>query len=173
MPGVMPGDETLEDVMLQRYLDYNLWANRRLVENIRAVPADLVEWVPLAPFGSIHDALRHIVGAQNIWLERLRGESPSDFMGLTAGRSTDDLCEMLVLTSQAWIQHVESHPSCLGGTISYATTKGDPFVQEVSDVVMHVVNHSTYHRGQVMSALRSVFEGRLHGLDLIAYSRTR
>lgn len=157
--------------MLQRYLDYNLWANRRLVENIRAVPADLVETVPLAPFGSIHDALRHIVGAQNIWLERLRGESPSDFMGLTAGRSTDDLCEMLVLTSQAWVQHVADHPAQLMGTVSYATTKGDQFVQQVDDVITHVVNHSTYHRGQVMSALRSTYDGKLLGLDMIVFSR--
>ena len=68
-------------------------------------------------------------------------------MGLTAGRSTEDLCEMLVVTSQAWVQHVADHPAQLMGTVAYATTKGDQFVQQVDDVVTHVVNHSTYHQG--------------------------
>ena len=77
MPGVIDagrgdaGRRTIGVVMLKRYLDYNLWANRRLVENIRAVPADLVETVPLAPFGSIHDAFGTPCGGA----EHLAGEN--------------------------------------------------------------------------------------------------
>lgn len=163
----MPG----KDVMLDRYLQYNLWANLRLVENIRSVDADLVTNVALAPFGGVIGVLRHIVGAQNIWLQRARGESPTDFMGFTDGKNLHDLCEMLISTSEAWIAFATQHPEALKGAITYATTTGDQFTQTMSDVVMHVVNHGTYHRGQVMSALRSVYDGKLQGLDLIAFAR--
>lgn len=157
--------------MLKRYVEYNLWANRRLVDNLRAVPADVVSALPLAPFGSIHGVLRHIVGAQNIWLQRVRGDSPSDFMQFTEGKSTDELCAMLIRTSEAWVEYIDANPQILEGAIRYATTTGDQYEQSIADVVMHVVNHSTYHRGQVMSALRSAFDGKLLGLDMIVFSR--
>ncbi len=158
--------------MLQRYLEYNLWANTRLVDNIKAVPAEEISALPLAPFGSIYDALRHIVGAENIWLERVRGQSPSDFMGITEGKTLNELLDMLAARSNEWVQYFETNPSSLTGTFTYATTKGDQFTQSTQDVVMHVVNHSTYHRGQIMSALRSVYEGRLAALDMLVFTRS-
>ena len=158
--------------MLQRYLEYNLWANERLVDNIQSVPTDAISTLPLAPFGSIHDALRHIVGAESIWLERVRGQSPSDFMGSTENKTLQELLGMLVARSNEWVQHFAENPDALTGKVTYATTKGDPFTQLTQDVVTHVVNHSTYHRGQIMSALRSVYEGRLAGLDMIVFTRT-
>lgn len=158
--------------MLQRYLQYNLWANERLIDNIQSVPTDAISTLPLAPFGSIHNALRHIVGAESIWLERLRGQRPSNFMSSTENKTLQELLGMLVTTSNEWVQHFAENPEALTGTFTYTTTKGDPFTHLAQDVVTHVVNHSTYHRGQIMSALRSVYEGRLAGLDMIVFART-
>ncbi len=157
--------------MLDRFLAYNLWANTRLVENIRSVPADTYANLPLAPFGSMHETLRHLVGAETIWLDRVRGTSPADFMGITDGRSTDELLEMLLAASRSWVE-LSTAPTGLPAEVTYATTKGDPFTQSVADLVLHVVNHSTYHRGQIMSLLRSVYDGRLGGLDMILFART-
>ncbi len=158
--------------MLERLLTYNLWANERLVDNIRSVDPVKGASVALAPFGSIHDALRHVIGAEMIWRERVEGSSPSDFMGITDGKTTDELLADLVRASQGWLDLARTRPDILASSITYATTKGDPFTQSVADIVMHVVNHSTYHRGQIMSALRSVHDGRLGGLDLILYVRS-
>lgn len=162
--------------MLQRYLTYNLWANTRLIENIAGVPASSIDGLPLAPFGSIHEALRHIVGAENIWLERMKGQSPTDFLGFTEGKTLDELLGMLLAGSQRWVEYATGHAGDAewmspDATMTYATTKGDVFVQVIPDVVLHVVNHSTYHRGQIMSALRSVYDGRLLGLDMFVFAR--
>ncbi|MBK6291214.1 MAG: DinB family protein [Ignavibacteria bacterium] len=162
--------------MLQRYLTYNLWANTRLIENIAAVPASSIDGLPLAPFGSIHEALRHIVGAENIWLERMKGQSPTDFLGFTEGKTLDELLGMLRVGSQRWVEYVtdrarDAEWMSPEATMTYTTTKGVVFVQAIPDVVLHVVNHSTYHRGQIMSALRSVYDGRLLGLDMFVFAR--
>jgi uncharacterized damage-inducible protein DinB len=162
--------------MLHRFLDYNLWANARLTENIAAVPKSSIDRLPLAPFGSIHEALRHIIGAENIWLERMKGQSPKDFLGFTEGKTLDELQGMLLDGSRRWIECVTGRAGDADwmspdATMTYTTMKGDVFVQAIPDVVLHVVNHSTYHRGQIMSALRSIYDGRLLGLDMFVFAR--
>ncbi|HLP29385.1 MAG TPA: DinB family protein [Candidatus Didemnitutus sp.] len=161
---------------LQRFLDYNLWANARLSENIASVPSSSIEQLPLAPFGSIHETLRHVIGAENIWLDRIMGQSPTNFLAITEGRTLDELREMLVDISGRWVEYASAGSETanifsVDGVITYSTTKGDVFEQAIPDVVLHMVNHSTYHRGQVMSALRSVYDGRLSALDLIVFTR--
>ncbi|MCX6140355.1 MAG: hypothetical protein NTX15_05920, partial [Candidatus Kapabacteria bacterium] len=112
---------------LTTYITYNLWANKRLVENINACHAEDVRTVAIAPFGSILDAMRHIVGAQNIWHERAQGISPTDFMGFTEGRSMVQLQDQLLDTSQKWIDLVEKHPHVAEASITYKTMQGEPY----------------------------------------------
>jgi len=157
--------------ILRRFLEYNIWANARLVENIKTVDPAIVANAPLAPFGSIHATLRHIVGAQHVWMLRLNGTSPRDLMQFTEGKGLSDTCTMLVDTAAVWVDHAETNGLDPDQQVSFNALDGSPHTMNMTDIMLHLVNHSTYHRGQIMSALRTLTTGQLLGLDMISYAR--
>jgi uncharacterized damage-inducible protein DinB len=98
--------------------------------------------------------LAHILSAENIWLERLRQEKQSVAVWPT---STVDECARLASEmAVAWRESLTNlPPDGLGETIDYRNSKGDAFSSRVEDVLMHVVMHSAYHRGQIALEMRA------------------
>ena len=161
---------TNEDCMIQ-LLHYNVWANERLASNILSVKSDSVFDVAIAPFEHVLEALRHITGAEIAWRMRIEGQSPSSVMALTNGRTGPELLDTLQDASRRLVEIAQDIPDLSSHRITYSTTTGVQYDHPASDILLHVVNHSTYHRGQIMSALRTVTTGPLLPLDYIAYVR--
>ena len=101
--------------------------------------------------------MNHIVNAHQIWLARLQNQSAT---GVWDVRPLNDLVA----------QDRENHALTfdllgsvdLSSTISYSNSHGDSFDNKIQDILFHVVNHSTYHRGQIAMDFRN------SGLDPIA-----
>lgn len=157
-----------------RYLyNYNAWANNRVFDAC----AELTQEQFLAGSGSstadasIRDTLVHVVGAQEIWLARSNGVSPTTFL------KPDDF-GTLALIRQYWDQ-VEAHTQgylarveedVLEEVMEYTTTRGEPYAQPRWQTLMHLLNHSTQHRSEVATLLTRM--GHSPGeLDLLVYIR--
>ena len=156
---------------LQTLAEFHYWATRRVL--------DAVE--PLAPeqftrdlgnsFPSVRDTLAHLYGADWIWCSRWEGESPS---GLPDPKTYPDLAAI----RRAWDAHEPTLRAVLerfgergvDQPVEY-TRNGVSYAQPFSQTFQHLVNHGTYHRGQVVTMLRQLGVETVPSTDLIAFYR--
>lgn len=127
---------------------YNTWANDRLYDAVSTLEADDIARDRGGFFGSILGTLNHILVADRIWLGRIEAVDPGvsaldqilhdDFTALRRARVAFD----------AHITEVVRQMS-LDGDLHYATFAGVPQVTPRVQVLSHLFNHQTHHRGQV------------------------
>jgi len=87
----------------------------------------------------------HILNAHQVWNSRIRKDQNS--YGVWDIHPAADLKE-IDHTNLINSIHILDE-SDLGYSINYVTSKGDPYTNSVKDILFHVINHSTYHRGQI------------------------
>jgi len=156
---------------LQDLVRYDEWANARVVESLKGLSAE--EWsTPVASsFGSLRETFAHIVSAEWIWLRRWRGDVPTAPPGWLKAERLEELLSRLREVEderRAWLAGLSAEQ--LESRLSYRTLKGDEYSNVLADQVRHVVNHSTYHRGQAATQLRQL--GKIPpSTDFIFYRR--
>ena len=142
---------------IQELFIYNDWANDRMLGAVASIPPEQLNRNLGNSFGSVHDTLAHIVAAEWIWLERWLRRSPvklpcgSDFNSLEA--ITDELREVRSNRNR-WLANVSA--DVLAENVSYRNLRGQSCAYPLWQQLTHVVNHSTYHRGQVVTLLRQL-----------------
>ncbi|MFC6333008.1 DinB family protein [Paenibacillus septentrionalis] len=137
---------------LLAWYDYNCWANERVLDHLQTVPADIfVKDVNLG-FQSISHVLGHIATADRIWYSRIsKGISPSS-LEFTPYRNVEEARIDFLNNKQSMRAFIES--ASIEQTVSYKNTSGQPFEHTIEQIVQHVVNHGTYHRGNITTMLR-------------------
>ena len=147
----MTGDEARE------LFAYNAWANRKLFDAAAALSAELYHRDLRSSFGSIHGTLAHIVWAEQLWLHRWLGRAnPAVAQG-------KDL-ETLAAVRGRWEEIETERRGFLKGfadtrfseTRTVTPSTGGEFRHTFHEMFAHVVDHSSYHRGQVVTMLRQV-----------------
>ena len=122
-------------------------------------------------FPSVGGTLAHMVGAELVWLRRWLGESPSGFPDWVAKPVLADLRGRLSAVEQERDTLVAGLSDAdLGRVVSYRNLAGQAFSHPLGGLMRHVVNHSTYHRGQVATQLRQL-GFKPPGTDLIVFLR--
>lgn len=149
-------------------MSYDQWANARMFDALaRCSDADLTR--PLGgSFASVRDTVAHVVVVEWVWFQRWQGESPTSPPAWATGDCT---VLRIALTEveqarAAWLK--ERDDAALACDIDYRNVKGEAFRASLADLITHVVNHSTYHRGQVATLLRQL-GGTLVATDFILY----
>jgi uncharacterized damage-inducible protein DinB/GNAT superfamily N-acetyltransferase len=144
---------------LQLMARYNLWATRRLIEHVDALPqADYQRPVGLF-FGSVHGTLNHLlVGEHLLWFARFaQGDSPVMALNAEAEPNRQRLAQRLQDGALSWLPLIESLPEArLAGQLSYRRANGQPMTLPFAATLAHVFNHSTHHRGQITAALTAM-----------------
>ena len=152
---------------------YNRWANARLYEAaFRHSDGDYRRDVG-AFFKSMHGTLNHLLLTDRLWLKRLTGEGEhpnklsaiihEDRRELALARADED---------DRIVRFVASlDDTALAGLLPYATTSGKKFEQARSDILAHLFNHQTHHRGQAHTILSIVTGREPPSLDLLSMQR--
>ena len=137
--------------------EYNAWANGHVIDAAARLPeAELTRDLG-ASFGSIHDNLRHVAGAQTLWLSRWAGAAPLDLPAPQDGRLIETLREAFDLSHAAIDAFVSSlTDERLAGTCSYTDTRGQPQERYLWQAMLQVVNHGTHHRAEAAMLLTSL-----------------
>jgi len=157
---------------IHKHLTFNVWANSQLADVLRSVDDAIYFAENKSSFSSIANTVLHTWGAQFIWLKRMQGESLGAFPHIGVKDKTVAL-DGLVKSSEEIQQFVASKDEAfLTSTYAYKNLKGDPFEDSYEETLFHVVNHSTYHRGQVITMLRLAGVEQVVGTDLIHYLRS-
>lgn len=94
----------------------------------------------------------HIVAAQFLWLHRIKG-LPAPDVKLWDTYQLGPLTEMAEKAGQLWLEFVESTDD-FNREMTYRNYTGDPYTNNVEMVMIHLVNHSSYHRAQIALLLR-------------------
>ena len=126
----------------------------------------------ISSFPSIKLTLIHIWDAQTIWLKRFKNELVTDWPGKNFSGSKSDLLEGFLNSSKDLHDFVSALKDGEENLIiNYSNMKGEKFSTPVSDIIIHCVNHSTFHRGQIITMLRQAGKTDFMSTDFINYVR--
>jgi uncharacterized damage-inducible protein DinB len=148
---------------------YNRWANHRITSACR--PLDTAALIRNLgnSFGSIRDTLVHASWAEWVWLERWHGRSPktpavfNDFPDIDAIEKRWDEIER---RQQSFIAGITD--TSLAQRIAYENLSDQRWEYSLGQMMQHLANHSTYHRGQVVTMLRQL-GAKAVSTDLLLY----
>ena len=135
---------------------YNSWANNRIFDALQAMPSEQYKQDMKGSHGSIHNTLIHLVGAEKVWLERFQSAAQT-FLTENPPSSLSELkhiWEKVGFDTAKWLG-AQSDRS-LQETFTMKTLKGDTFTHVFWQAYQHVINHSTYHRGQIITMMRQL-----------------
>jgi uncharacterized damage-inducible protein DinB len=142
--------------ILQLY-DYNRWAGRRTLTATRALASDDFLRPMGNSFSSVRDTLAHILGAEWIYLERWQGRSPKALLDPATFPTVQSLESRWETVERDQMQFIEAlTPQRLGEELAYINLRGQRYSYPLWQQLVHVVNHSSYHRGQVTTLLRQL-----------------
>jgi uncharacterized damage-inducible protein DinB len=150
---------------------YCAWANGRAFDAVEALTPEQLTTPVASSFPSVRGTLGHIVAAEWVWLRRWLGESPSAMPAWVSETSLPELRGRLAAVEAERDRYLATVSEAdLAQVIEYRTLGGQTHSDPLMGLVRHVVNHSTYHRGQVATQMRQV--GVVPPTtDLIAYMR--
>jgi uncharacterized damage-inducible protein DinB len=142
---------------IQELYRYNRWANDRLFDAVASLTPNEFTRDLGSSYPSLRDTLLHIIWAEWIWLQRWKGTSPQsvfqgrDFPVLDALRAQWSDVD---IDQRAFLDTVTSER--LLAVVPYVNLHGQTWQYPLWRQMYHVVNHSTYHRGQVTTMLRQL-----------------
>ena len=157
---------------LEILVDFHYWATRRVLDAVEPLTPDQFTKDLGNSFISVRDTLAHLYGADWIWCARWQGESPS---ALPEAQLFPDLASI----RRAWAAHEPQMRAVLKRFGEIGVDQPVEYVrngvrqaQPFSHTLQHVVNHGTYHRGQVVTMLRQL-GAAAPTTDLIVFYRER
>jgi uncharacterized damage-inducible protein DinB len=129
----------------RRLFAYDSWANREVMASLsrnESIPARSVK------------LMAHILGAADVWYTRIRGQKPA--LGVWPELNVQSCIEQEQRLRNSWSECLdEIEPQQLSANVSYKNSKGESWTSKIEDILMHVVMHSAYHRGQIASDMRA------------------
>jgi uncharacterized damage-inducible protein DinB len=164
----------MDPTYLRLIIDYNYWARDRLLDAVAVLSPEQLNQNLGSSFPSIRETLVHLYAAEWVWYQRWQGTSPTSLI------SSDQFPDLATLRA-AWVEHEAKVRAFGDGLDDYASNrvyeyrllKGTPGSSPMWQMVAHLVNHGTYHRGQVTTMLRQLGAAPPKSIDMIEFFRTR
>ena len=160
---------TLE-ILLKDFTTYNLWANRLMVDWLRKKPSELMTKEVPSSFPSLHLTMLHTWGAEKVWIERLREDAPTPFLTQSFSGTTEDVFDGLLDCSEQFRDLIAGQNAAyFTSSASYVHINGKENTQNRAQMILHCMQHSTYHRGQLVTIARNLGLTDPPQTDYIAY----
>jgi uncharacterized damage-inducible protein DinB len=159
--------------ILKQYASYNVWAHQQLINTITALPEELQLLQVASSFNGLKPTLQHMWNAEYIWYHRVKLaeniQSPAyDEMDLAA------VADGIIKQSRQWEEWVmNASENVIQHVFAYRNSKKEEFKQPVYQVLLHLFNHNTYHRGQLVTILHHSGIQAIPATDFIEFSRRK
>jgi uncharacterized damage-inducible protein DinB len=153
-PATTTAVENSLSYLMRNYADYNHWANCTLINWLRAKPRQILEKEVVSSFPTIRATLIHILETQRYWFSVIN--PASDYNGLDFDGDIDETFDTLIAQSERLAEYVENLTT---EAIQEDTLVINPWFEcnfPNFEYIMHCMNHSTYHRGQIVTMGRNL-----------------
>ena len=156
--------------LLRQMALYNVWAHQRVMDVVLQLAEEKLTAPVNSSFDSIQRTILHLWDAESIWWQRMKLQEhimrPSEHFHGT----TQDAVDGLLSQSKLWQSYLDGvNEMMLPHVFEYRNNKGEPIKLPVYQMMMHLFNHGTYHRGQLITLLRQAGINKLPSTDFVAW----
>lgn len=160
--------------LLVSYAAYNYWANQEVTKKILTLTDEQQQGEVKSSFSSLHGTITHLWDAESIWWQRMKLQENITVPSLSFHPTINESVNGLLQQSKDWSEWVQqSSAPQLEHVFSYRNSKKELFKQPIWQLILHLVNHGTYHRGQMITIMRTLGEDKLPQTDYIHYTRMK
>ena len=132
------------------------------------------EQVNVSSFSSIRQSAVHIASAEKIWIDFWTSAADPDYLSANFTGTKNELLNIWKLASNGLESYIINHPEeDLGKSVSFIYPNGNVGQMPYYQTFAHIVNHSTYHRGQLVTLLRQAGYNQFSSIDLATYYITK
>jgi len=154
--------------------DYNIWANNIAIEWLDQINDEQWEQATISSFSSVKQTAIHIASAENIWIDFWKNVPDPVFLSAGFKGTKNDLIAIWRRSSAGLKEFVEAYPEeNYRQQITFRYPRGGEGRMELWQTFSHIINHSTYHRGQLVTTLRQAGFTKFSSIDLAVYYRAR
>jgi len=159
--------------LLSQYASFNVWATQRITDVILQLPEEKIHTEITSSFPTLYKTVLHLLDAESIWWQRLKLqehiERPSETFTGSFAELQKKLLQQSALFSD-WVSNA-NEPQ-LQHVFAYMREK-EQQKMPVCDMLLHLFNHNSYHRGQLVTMLRQSGVAKIHSTDFGAYLREK
>jgi len=150
----------MSDVL--KLIQYNTWANKRLIAQVDGLSQEQFEQEIGGSFPSLQKTIVHLLHSDWIWMHRFKGiplvSVPNDWKMNT----TSDIKSLWLPIQSNMEETIKNLAGEENRMLKFITKRGDHYEMTFVDAVVHIANHGTYHRGQIANMLRILGEAPEH-----------
>lgn len=135
-----------------QFFEYHIWATEKLLNYVEdSIPELYTEKID-SVFSSIQEAFEHIYTIDNLWFSRMQEniQTTKNASFLTIAEAKEKF-RTLHNVMHSYLKAVDE-----GNIVVYKNSVGESFEDTIHDIMIHVVNHGTYHRGNITAMIRSL-----------------
>ena len=143
--------------LLDQYTAYNLWANKSITDLILSLDVAQHHQKVESSFPTLYATVHHMWVAETAWWQRVKSQDKIIIPSETENPTMENVVQGLIHQSEQWVEWVNNNSEMiLKQEYSFQNSKNELFKQAIFETVMHVMNHSTYHRGQLVTMMRTL-----------------
>lgn len=149
--------------------EYNIWANDIVSSMLEKINEDQWSQKITSSFNSIHETTLHVISAENAWLQRFK-KTPVEWLQLSYKGSKDEHIRLWKKISAGLKDFITSFDeNNLPLKLDYKRLNGEEKSTPFYIMFAHVFNHSTYHRGQLITMLRQLGFTKIKSTDFVGF----
>lgn len=165
-------------IMTKKYFielsEYHIWANNNVCTWLERISDEQWKQTVVSSFNSIYETTLHVAAAEKIWVERLKHYTKFELLAQTFSGTNSDLIKTWREISLRFKKFIDDMPDdLLQEKLLFKNIKGVEHDLPYYQILAHIINHSTYHRGQIVTMLRQVGFTDMSSIDMTTYFRIK
>ena len=141
--------------MIRDGVKHNYWARNRQLQVCASLTAEQFLRPVGGSFPSLRDTLGHMVAVEWLWLERWKGRSPKSLLPAGDFPVLDAVAKRWNAIEREMSEYLAGlDEEALARPLTYMNFQGEQWTYPLWEMIVHVLNHQSYHRGQVATLLR-------------------
>ncbi|WP_121352440.1 DinB family protein [Flavisolibacter nicotianae] len=163
----------MKEIILQ-LATYHTWANELLLNTAGALSEEQQHAEMRSSFPTVYKTFLHMLDAESIWWQRLKLQEKIDIPSQSFSGDMQALASQLLQQNRLWQEWAGgAGEHALQHEFIYYNLRKERFKQPVYQMLLHLFNHGTYHRGQVVTMLRELGIEKIPQTDFIVWSRKK
>ncbi len=164
----------MKEIILQ-YAAYHAWANNLLLTTVLNLTEEQQHAEIKSSFPSLYKTVLHLLDAESIWWQRIKLQEKVEVPSQTFSGNMQALVTQLQQQNKLWQEWVAAanNEHALQHEFIYYNSRKERFKQPVYQMLLHMFNHGTYHRGQMVTMLRQLGVEKIPPTDFMVWSRKK